>query len=126
MERLQAAMDKARSQRGQTSTTSSERVPVTGQAEAKPKKGSVPHREEWHLLQEFTADQKLLHRSRVTTLEGVLTAHLSIFCVQKCYNRHAKMTGSALQLFRHIVAVENPLQQQTWHLVYLGKATFVA
>ncbi|WP_299356638.1 CpsD/CapB family tyrosine-protein kinase [uncultured Shimia sp.] len=73
MERLQAAMEKARAQRDQTSPTSAApAAPAEHPPESKQATSTTPPKEEWQLPPALSVDRKLLHRNRVTTVEGGL------------------------------------------------------
>ena len=70
MERLQAAMEKARAQRDQASPTSTSPAPAEQKPGTQKAEAATPSREEWQLLTELEFDRKLLQRNRVTTFEG--------------------------------------------------------
>lgn len=69
MERLQAAIEKARAQRGETPPV---KPPHEGAAHRTPAPDTTgePAKESWEALEELRFDRKLLHRNRITAYEN--------------------------------------------------------
>ena len=70
MERLQIALEKARSQRSESATPTPKSGPISDPADTTPHTPDAPDTGAWESLAEFRCQKKKLHRNRIVTFEG--------------------------------------------------------